>query len=302
MDSNRDNEYLVSVRAYDETNRYGSLDVMVTVRGENEADPVVTGSQSLSFRENTAVATRLYTYRATDADRDTIIVWSVRGQDGGDFDIDSDNGVLTFKEAPDYEIPADSDTNNEYLVTVAATDDEGREGTLDVVVTVTEVPEGPEITAPSGQTEFTYNENVDRVVATLTARDPEDPASGISRWSLAGSDGGDLTITDTSQQTGRNTSQLTFRNTPDYERPADSNRDNEYLVTIRAYDQGNRYGSLDVKIAVIDENEHAPVVTGSQTLSFQGEHRHHDPVAHVPGQGHGPGGGDHLVSGGRRPG
>ena len=269
VDSNRDNEYLVSVRAYDETNRYGSLDVTVTVRGENEADPVVTGSQSLSFRENTAVTTHLYTYRATDTDRDTTIVWSVRGQDGGDFDIDSDDGVLTFKEVPDYEIPADSDTNNEYLVTVAATDDEGREGTLDVVVTVTEVPEGPEITAPSGQTEFTYDENVDRVVATLTARDPEEPASGISRWSLAGSDGGDLTITDTSQQTGRNTAQLTFRNTPDYERPADSNRDNEYLVTIRAYDQGNRYGSLDVKIAVIDENEHAPVVTGSQTLSFR---------------------------------
>ena len=269
VDSNRDNEYLVSVRAYDETNRYGSLDVTVTVRGENEADPVVTGSQSLSFRENTAVTTRLYTYRATDTDRDTIIVWSVRGQDGSDFDIDSDDGVLTFKEAPDYEIPADSDTNNEYLVTVAATDGEGREGTLDVVVTVTEVPEGPEITAPSGQTEFTYDENVDRVVATLTARDPEEPASGISRWSLAGSDGGDLTITDTSQQTGRNTAQLTFRNTPDYERPADSNRDNEYLVTIRAYDQGNRYGSLGVKIAVIDENEDAPVVTGSQTLSFR---------------------------------
>ena len=269
VDSNRDNEYLVSVRAYDETNRYGSLDVTVTVRGENEADPVVTGSQSLSFRENTAVTTRLYTYRATDTDRDTIIVWSVRGQDGGDFDIDSDDGVLTFKEAPDYEIPADSDTNNEYLVTVVATDDEGREGTLDVVVTVTEVPEGPEITAPSGQTEFTYDENVDRVVATLTARDPEEPASGISRWSLAGSDGGDFTITDTSQQTGRNTAQLTFRNTPDYERPADSNRDNEYLATIRAYDQGNRYGSLDVKTAVIDENEHAPVVTGSQALSFQ---------------------------------
>ena len=131
---------------------------------------------------------------------------------------------------------------------MVATDDEGREGTLDVVVTVTEVPEGPEITAPSGQTEFTHDENVDRVVATFTARDPEDPTSGIARWSLAGSDAGDLTITDTSQQTGRNTAELTFRNTPDYDSPADSNRDNEYLVTIRAYDQGNRYGSLNVTV------------------------------------------------------
>ena len=268
VDSNRDNEYLVSVRAYDATNRYGSLDVTVTVRGVNEADPVVTGSQSLSFRENTAVATRLYTYRATDADRGTIIVWSVRGQDGNDFDI-SETGVLTFKEVPDYELPADSDRDNEYLVTVVATDDQGREGTLDVTVSVTEAPEGPEITTPSGQTEFSYDENGDRVVATFTARDPEEPTSGITRWSLAGSDGGDFTITDTSQQTGRNTAELTFGNTPDYDSPADSNRDNEYLVTIRAYDQGNRYGSLDVKITVIDENEAAPVVTGSQTLSFR---------------------------------
>ena len=272
VDSNRDNEYLVSVRAYDATNRYGSLDVTVTVRGVNEADPVVTGSQSLSFRENTAVATRLYTYRATDADRGTIIVWSVRGRagnnDGNDFDI-SDTGVLTFKEVPDYELPADSDRDNEYLVTVVATDDQGREGTLDVTVSVTEAPEGPEITTPSGQTEFSYDENGDRVVATFTARDPEEPTSGITRWSLAGSDGGDFTITDTSQQTGRNTAELIFRNTPDYDSPADSNRDNEYLVTIRAYDQGNRYGSLDVKITVIDENEATPVVTGSRTLSFR---------------------------------
>ena len=256
-DSNRDNEYLVSVRAYDSTNRYGSLDVTVTVRGENEADPVVTGSQSLSFRENTAVATRLYTYRATDADRDTTITWSVRWQDGNDFDIDRDDGVLTFKEEPDYEQPADSDTNNEYLVTVVATDDEGREGTLDVTVTVTAVDEGPEI---SGTTNYSVLEGEELTGATYSARDPEDPTIEVTNWRTAGTDGGDFTIS----QDG----ELSFRNTPDYDDPADSNRDNEYLVTIQVSD-GRYYGSLDVTVAVIDENEAAPVVTGSQTLSFR---------------------------------
>ena len=33
--------------------------------------------------------------------------------------------------------------------------------------------------------------------------------------------------------------------------PADSNRDNEYLVTIRAYN-GSTYGSLDVTVTVTD--------------------------------------------------
>ena len=257
VDSNRDSEYLVSVRAYDATNRYGSLDVTVTVRGENEADPVVTGSQSLSFRENTAVATRLYTYRATDADRDTTITWSVRWQDGNDFDIDRDDGVLTFKEEPDYEQPADSDTNNEYLVTVVATDDEGRKGTLDVTVTVTAVDEGPEI---SGTTNYSVLEGEELTGATYSARDPEDPTIEVTNWRTAGTDGGDFTIS----QDG----ELSFRNTPDYDDPADSNRDNEYLVTIQVSD-GRYYGSLDVTVAVIDENEAAPVVTGSQTLSFR---------------------------------
>ena len=257
VDSNRDNEYLVSVRAYDATNRYGSLDVTVTVRGVNEADPVVTGSQSLSFRENTAVATRLYTYRATDADRDTTITWSVRGQDGNDFDIDRDDGVLTFKEEPDYEQPADSDTNNEYLVTVVATDDEGREGTLDVTVTVTAVDEGPEI---SGTTSYSVLEGQELTGATYSARDPEDPTIVVTNWRTAGTDGRDFTIS----QDG----ELSFRNTPDYDDPADSNRDNEYLVTIQVSD-GRYYGSLDVTVAVIDENEAAPVVTGRETLSFR---------------------------------
>ena len=257
VDSNRDNEYLVSVRAYDATNRYGSLDVTVTVRGVNEADPVVTGNQSLSFRENTAVATRLYTYRATDADRDTTITWSVRGQDGNDFDIDRDDGVLTFKEEPDYEQPADSDTNNEYLVTVVATDDEGGEGTLDVTVTVTAVDEGPEI---SGTTSYSVLEGQELTGATYSARDPEDPTIVVTNWRTSGTDGRDFTIS----QDG----ELSFRNTPDYDDPADSNRDNEYLVTIQVSD-GRYYGSLDVTVAVIDENEAAPVVTGRETLSFR---------------------------------
>ena len=41
---------------------------------------------------------------------------------------------------------------------------------------------------------------------------------------------------------------MTFRNVPDYERPADSNRDNVYEVTVRPYD-GRNYGSHDVTVS-----------------------------------------------------
>ena len=265
-DSNRDNEYLVSVRAYDATNRYGSLDVTVTVGSENEAAPVVTGNQTLSFRENTPITQRLYTYRATDADRNTTITWSVRGQsgsdDGNDFDI-SDTGFLTFSSPPNHERPTDSNTDNEYLLEIVATDDQGSEGTLDVTVTVTDVNEGPE---PTGTTTFTLGEGQSLTNATFTARDP-DPAdvdAAVTGWRLAGTDAGDFNI----GPTGTYTAQLTFRSTPDFDSPADSNRDNEYLVTIRAYN-GSTYGELDVTVTVRDENEAEPVVTGKDALSFR---------------------------------
>ena len=58
---------------------YGNLNVTVTVTPVNEHDPVVTGRETLSFRENTAVETRLHTYRATDGDRDTSFTWSLEG-------------------------------------------------------------------------------------------------------------------------------------------------------------------------------------------------------------------------------
>ncbi|MCY4364802.1 MAG: cadherin domain-containing protein [Chloroflexi bacterium] len=265
-DGNRDNEYLVSVRAYDATNRYGSLEVTVTVGSENEAAPVVTGSQSLSFRENTPITQRLYTYRATDTDRNTTITWSVRGQGGRDdgdaFDI-SDTGVLTFSSPPDYESPTDSDTGNEYLISVVATDDQGSEGTLDVSITVTEVNEGPE---PTGTTAYTVVEGQSLANATFTARDPDagERDDAVTGWRLAGTDAGDFNI----GPTGTYTAQLTFRNTPDFDRPADGNRDNEYLVTIRAYN-GSTYGELEVTVTVRDENEAAPEITGRDTLSFR---------------------------------
>ena len=265
-DSNRDNEYLVSVRAYDSTNRYGSLEVTVTVGSENEADPVVTGKDIFSFRENTPVTQRLYTYRATDADRNTTITWSVRGQSGsddGDAFAISDRGVLTFSSPPNHERPTDSDTNNEYLLEIVATDDQGSEGTLEVAVTVTDLNEGPE---PTGTTAYIVAEGQTLTGATFTARDP-DPSEGgaaVTGWRLAGSDAGDFNI----GPTGTYTAQLTFRNTPDFDRPADSNRDNEYLVTIRAYN-GNTYGELEVTVTVTDRNEAEPVLTGRDKLSFR---------------------------------
>ena len=195
----------------------------------------------------------------------------MEGADGSDFNITRDSsgrGDLFFANAPDHEQPADRDQDNVYNIIVVASD-EGNRGEIAVTVTVTDVNEGPEIW---GTTQYTVDErqsvtgNVEIAGATFTAVDPEGDA--VTRWSLAGSDGGDFTITDTSEDTGRNTADLAFRYPPDVDRPADTNRDNQYLVKVRAYDNRGRYGSYDAMVTVTGANE-PPVITGSSARTFQ---------------------------------
>ncbi len=254
-DSNGDNEYRITVRAYD-GRVYGSLDVTVTVSNVNEHDPVIRSGSRTSFTYREESASVLYTYYATDQDKDDVITWSAGGTDGHLFAFNDRNG-LVFQAPPDYEIPGDSGRDNTYDLTVVATDSGRRSTRLDVTVTVTAVDEGPEI---FGTTSYTLLEGQELVGATFTARDPEDPTIAVTNWRTSGTDGGDFTIT----QDGV----LSFRNTPDYDRPADSNGDNVYLVTVQVSD-GRYYGSLEVAVTVTDQNEAAPVVSGQGTLSFR---------------------------------
>ena len=254
-DSNRDNEYRITVRAYD-GRTYGNLDVTITVSNQNEHDPVIRSGSRTSFNYREESTSVLYTYRATDQDKDDVITWTIAGTDGHLFEFD-DRNALTFREPPDYEDPRDAGRDNEYELTVVATDSGGLSDRLDVTVTVTALDEGPEIT---GTTTYTVIEGQELTGATFSARDPEDPTIDVTNWRTSGTDGGDFTMS----QDG----ELSFRSTPDYERPTDSNRDNVYLVTVQASD-GRNYGSLDVTVTVTDQNESNPVVSGRDTLSVR---------------------------------
>ena len=253
-DSGRDNVYNFSVRASDGS-LYGYLPVTVTVENVNEPPTITTTSKtSFTYRENGTA--NLYTFKATDPERG-IIYWSTSGADGSDFTI-SETGALTFTNPPNFESPQGSGLdNNQYLVTVQARDDNFNSSSLPITVSVTDVNEGPEVTGTTSLS-FTENQLTDRVLATYTGRDPEDPSADITRWSLSGTDAGDFTINENGD--------LSFRNIPDHERPADSNRDNVYNLSVRASD-GRNYGYLEVTVGVEDVNE-APTITSTSKTDF----------------------------------
>ena len=173
----------------------------------------INGLSRSSYAENGTMPVATYTASGSDA---AMATWSLSGDDAGDFTIEG--GVLAFAAAPDFESPADADTDNVYQVTVEAGDGTNMD-TQDVTVTVTNVDEAPDV---AGEASIEYKENATSTVATYTAADPEMTAIV---WSLGGDDAALFSIED---------GMLTFVSAPDYETPADMDGDNVYQVTVES--------------------------------------------------------------------
>ena len=156
--------YEVEVTATDPFGLSGSTMVTITVTNDNEPPVVmlipeepttpptmptisVTEDATADYEENGTGAVGTYTSSEAGA------TWSLSGEDMDDFSISSD-GVLSFSSSPDYEAPTDANTDNVYMVTVVANAPGANEGSLEVVVNVTDMDEGTPPTNGNGNGEF----------------------------------------------------------------------------------------------------------------------------------------------------
>ena len=262
MDSGGDNVYDIQVVATDDGNirdgtadqrgaMAGSFDVTVTVTNVDEP-PVVTGTNTIAaYDENGSGDVADYAAddpETADDNNDDQVTWSLAGPDRGDFDI-SDSGVLTFKEVPDYDRPADSGGNNQYDVTIEATDSTNKKGTLHVDVIVRNIDEPPVLSEPETIDDFPENSATSRQVGRYSATDPEGATVNLS-LSLGGED---FNLASNGA--------LTFRESPDYEDPG------SYIVTVRAMvgtgtPDSTNSATVTVTVSIQDVEE-----PGSVTLS-----------------------------------
>ena len=101
------------------------------------ATPVITSAPTIDFAENGTGT--VYTVTAT-APQGATLTYGLSGTDANLFNIDINSGIVTFKTAPDFEIPTDSGANNIYDINVIANN-----GTLSnsqaLAITVTNVNE-----------------------------------------------------------------------------------------------------------------------------------------------------------------
>ena len=181
-DVGKDNVYDVIVRASDGT-LYDQQAIAVTVTILNAPPIIISNGGGASATINVAEnGTAVTTVHATDVNIGQTVSYSLGSAiDGSLFNIDPNTGVLTFKTAPDFESPTDSNQDNRYQVQVLATDSLGAQDFQNLTVVITNV-KGVSLTAASGG-------------STLTGTGEEDTLKGAAgNDTLIGNGGNDTLV------------------------------------------------------------------------------------------------------------
>ena len=253
-------------------------------RGTNGDRPTIDPPSGIdtvyTVAENTTAVTTITATDATNAQVTFTIPGTnaTGGVDRAKFSITTE-GELTFLAAPNYEDPQDVAStapaspagDNEYIVKVQATATGRGSATQTLLVTVTDVNEGPTFSPASA---FSVAENT-TAVTTVTATDPDRNSDGTTArdsitYTVEGTDASLFSIVGS-------TGALSFAAAPNFEVPGDSAslepanaaENNEYLVTVKATSgTGDRAMSakLPLVVTVTDVPEKpgkpdAPVVT-----------------------------------------
>ena len=170
------------------------------------------------------------------------LTYSLGGPDADLFEVGQGDGQIMVGSGTNL----DKETKDAYTVEVTATDSFSLSATTVVNIKIDDVDEAPVIMegglAVTGQNVVRYPENGTDAVGTYTASGPDAADATIL---LMGDDAGDFNI---------NGGELTFRTSPDFEAPADADRDNVYQVTVEA-DDGTNADSIDVTVTVTNVDE-----------------------------------------------
>lgn len=254
-DDGDDNVYNLQVTVTDGNEGSAVQDIAITVtdvRDTNE-DPLITSGAAASVQENQTAAISVV---ATDPDNDPLM-FGLSGVDAALFAV-SNTGVVTFRNAPDFEMPGDDGGDNIYNFTVTVEDNFGGSTTQDIAVTVLDVDDtnaDPVIT--SADSASVEENQTSALTATATDAD-NDPIS----WFLAGGDSALFSISETGV--------VTFNAAPNFEVPGDANGDNIYSFAITATDGRGGSTTQDVSVTVTDVAESEGIVYGRKFNDLNG--------------------------------
>ena len=257
--------YTITVRVTDAGGLSYDEQFVISVTDVNQAPTITSNGSgataSVAIDEGTTFVT---TVTAADPNGDALTYSIAGGVDAALFTIDPARGTLRFLHAPDFYGPEDADHDNVYEVTVRVTDDGAPAladtQTLSVTVLRVQPPvpveHSPHITSNGGgdAAYISVPENT-TAVTTVTGVDPD--GDSLTYGIFGGPDAAMFGIS-------ASTGVLSFLSAPDYEHPADADRNNVYLVTVLVSD-GSFRDVQAISVTVTNVDEQAPPVSNRWT-------------------------------------
>ena len=155
--------------------------------------PLIQGPSNSAGSETSTAAKNENETAVTKLTANVPVTWSINsGLDGDKFNLDA-GGNLTFKVAPNFEIPTDADNNNTYQVEVKAVEGGGFFSTQIITVTIQNVNEAPPVIDTTNLTgSVSENANISEVIYDVTATDAD--VNDVLTFSVSGTDASLVTI------------------------------------------------------------------------------------------------------------
>ncbi len=259
--TSNNNIFTITAIARDDGGTTDSVTLTITLTNENDA-PIIDSSLGTTFESAENQQAVVHTLTATDIEGDDL-TWSLTdNNDAASADVDlfeiSDEGVITWREAPDYETLESAARDKDFRLTVTVTADDEALGSdsVDIIVRLTDVAENtaPVITGEAVRA-IESAEN-DREVATLEATDTT--PNGLI-WSLdAGGDAALFTI-------HRDSGAITWVDAPNYEETRSASNDRDFTFTARATDNDGATSTVAITVRLTNVSE-APVIDQGDAL------------------------------------
>ena len=236
LDHEAQSSYSVMVMAEDSEGASASIEVAIAVTNANEPPSFDPTDNMRSVAENTEPGQAIGDpVAATDPDSDETLTYRLEGTDAAAFDIDSTSGQLRTRAALDHE------AQSSYSVTVVAQDSEGASASIEVAIAVTNANEPPSFDSTSTTRSVAENAAAGHDIgAPVAATDPD--SGEILTYLLGGPDAAAFDIDSTSGQ-------LRTQGALDHEAQS------SYSVTVAVEDTQGASATIEVTIAVTDENE-----------------------------------------------
>ena len=257
-----ENKFEVIVRATDKTGNTSDQTVIINVNDVDELPPNIKGpsgnagdpTSTISIYENSK---SIHTFSANET-----VTWSITdGVDKDKFLIDESTGDLSFSSVPDYENPTDSNTNNDYVVKIRATDEVNHSSDQTVTITIEDLDDSsPLIRGPSGRSgDLTSKKTIlETNLSYYAAQVHTFSANENVTWSIIG--GADEHMFSFYKNSGE--LRFYYSSSEPIENWRNNLLTNSYVVVIRATDSENNHSDQTLTISFSEVDEKVPSITG----------------------------------------